>query len=233
MIPGVTPVGGFSLCSSPAVLPFVEIVVKYPLRPHEPALWFHGEPEEGAPLQLRAGGGFTYDPAHDERLAQGKRRHVVLIAGGIGVSPLRSIALQVERYLADATDGGGDAALTMTVLYSAVSTTEMVFANDFAEMAARFPHAISVDLFAADAGPRDDHWAEPPPVFSQPDAPVALHERQQLTQEALSSTLTTSHGGVDDVLMVVCGPPPMTDAVVDMCRKLQVPEEAVLFEKWW
>lgn len=36
-----------------------------------------------------------------------------------------------------------------------------------------------------------------------------------------------------DSVVMLCGPPPMTDAVVDMCTRNGLPHSQILYEKWW
>ena len=242
-IPGVAEVGGFSLCSAPHSLPFIELVVKRPLSgEYAPAQWFHTDQPEGAQVSVRAGGSFSYDPVRDAVLAHGGRRHLALVGGGIGISPLRSIAHTCTRWV-QTTEAGAASKLTVSVAYGASEPSELVFANDLLELQTRLPDRMHTRFTVAEcplAAPSP--WAaawDPVAASGRFDAPrlgvidSAMVAESLVPPRKAGTGADDSDSGESNALVLVCGPPPMTDAVVEMCDQLGVPSASVLFEKWW
>jgi hypothetical protein len=146
--PGVATVGGFSFVSAPRVSPLAAVAARDLLPPpaaaaaaapsvslavrrsaHAPAAWVHAAAAPGAVVRLRAGGRFT--PSSCGLLAavqapgaplpppRAGLRHVVLVAGGVGINPLCSILLALSQWYT------GDAAVpappAISLLYAARS----------------------------------------------------------------------------------------------------------------
>lgn len=126
-IPGVSVVGGFSICSSPRLLEqerMIELAVKY--TNHPPALWIHNKCTLDSEVAVRVGGEFFFDPQPTDA-----PRNLVLIAGGVGINPLLSIL----RYSADlhrerANKGSGCEIGTIKLFYSAKNTSELLFKKE-------------------------------------------------------------------------------------------------------
>ncbi|XP_008057096.1 oxidoreductase NAD-binding domain-containing protein 1 isoform X2 [Carlito syrichta] len=120
-VPGVSVVGGFSICSSPRLLEqerMIELAVKY--TNHPPALWIHNEPADAS-------------------------RNLVLIAGGVGINPLLSIL----RHTADlhrAGEGCGYEMGTVKLFYSAKTTSELLFKKNILDLVNEFPGKIACRL---------------------------------------------------------------------------------------
>jgi ferredoxin-NADP reductase len=115
-------VGGFSIVSPPSMLDLdaqtLQLAIKF--SKHPPALWMHEQAKVGSELSLRVGGDWYYDVETDCKEFQAKtsatpstkkqkkydssahvvqrQRHVLLIAGGIGVGPLQSM-LEGEKQI--------------------------------------------------------------------------------------------------------------------------------------
>ena len=210
----------------------MELVVKRPLGLFAPAQWFHARDTNallGQQVRLRAGGTFSYDPATDGHLSSGGHRHIVLVAGGIGISPLRSVALTIRHWLRST---GSHAKVTVSVVYAASTPAELVFAHDFEQMreefAGRVEVVLAVDEERADSWPWAETWDPVTVEQGQPHTqPMVGRVNEEILRQAMGQR------PVDETLVLVCGPPPMTDNVVDMCTAIGLPTSSVLFEKWW
>ncbi|KAJ8267322.1 hypothetical protein COCON_G00124940 [Conger conger] len=87
-IPGQEKVGGFSICSSPALLRregVIELAVKYTT--HPPAHWIHHSCRLDSEVEVRVGGDFFFDPSPG-----GGAVDLLLVAGGVGINPLAKTA---------------------------------------------------------------------------------------------------------------------------------------------
>ena len=121
-IDGELAVAGYSLTSSPTTRDTVEIAVKR--NPDQPVTRFlHERARVGDRLLLEGGQGDCYFTA-------GMAASLVLIAGGIGITPLISIA----RYVRDAAPE-----VRVTLLHSARTTDEHLFRAELERMAAENP----------------------------------------------------------------------------------------------
>ncbi|KAM9187359.1 oxidoreductase NAD-binding domain-containing protein 1 isoform 2-T2 [Dugong dugon] len=122
-IPGVSVVGGFSICSSPRLLEeerIIELAVKY--TNHPPALWIHNQPTDAS-------------------------RNLVLIAGGVGINPLLSILRHSADLLRErANKGSGFEIGTIKLFYSAKNTSELLFKKNILDLVNEFPEKIACSL---------------------------------------------------------------------------------------
>src|SRR5579885_2943983 len=117
-IDGELAVAGYSLTSSPTTRATVEIAVKR--NPDQPVTRFlHERARVGDRLLLEGGQGDCYFTA-------GMAASLVLIAGGIGITPLISIA----RYVRDAAPE-----VRVTLIHSARSPDEHLFRSELERMA--------------------------------------------------------------------------------------------------
>jgi ferredoxin-NADP reductase len=85
-MPHLPTVGGFSLCSTPKDFVknrFIDIAIRYTAKPSI-AKWFHEQARPGDDVFIRFGGDFYYQSST-------VARRILLIAGGVGISPLYSI----------------------------------------------------------------------------------------------------------------------------------------------
>jgi len=120
-IDGQQEVGGYSMTSSP-LADHVELAIKYS-ESNPVTRYLHGRAAVGERLHLDGGyGECYYEPGMAESL--------VLIAGGIGLTPLMSII----RYATVATPD-----VPLTLLYAATSPDEHLFRDELEATAARDP----------------------------------------------------------------------------------------------
>ncbi len=119
-----TEVGGYSITSSPLNQNAIELVVKKRL--HRPtSVYLHEQAKVGDPFIVDGGyGDFYYDGERDQGAP------LVLLAGGVGITPLISIL----RYVDEAHPE-----VDTTLLYSASVPSEIAFHQELDAMALRNP----------------------------------------------------------------------------------------------
>ncbi|XP_007934815.1 oxidoreductase NAD-binding domain-containing protein 1 [Orycteropus afer afer] len=211
-IPGVSVVGGFSICSSPRLLEqekIIELAVKY--ANHPPALWVHNQCTLDAEVALRVGGEFFFDPQPADA-----SRNLVLIAGGVGINPLLSIL----RHAADlhrerANKGSGYEIGTIQLFYSAKNTSELLFKKNILDLVNEFPEKIACSL----------HVTRQTTQISAELKPYIMEGR--IMEKEIRDHIS------EETLFYICGPPPMTDFFSKQLEKSHVPKEHICFEKWW
>ncbi|EHB10488.1 Oxidoreductase NAD-binding domain-containing protein 1 [Heterocephalus glaber] len=211
-IPGVSVVGGFSICSSPRLLEkerMIELAVKY--ANHPPALWIHNECALDAEVAVRVGGEFFFDPQPTD-----PPRNLVLIAGGVGINPLLSIL----KYSADlhrewANKRSGCEIGTIKLFYSAKNTSELLFKENILDLVNEFPEKIACSL----------HVTKQTTQISAELRPYITEGR--ITEEQIKDHIS------NETLFYICGPPPMTDFFSKQLENNHVPREHICFEKWW
>uniref|UniRef100_A0A8C6RKU4 Oxidoreductase NAD-binding domain-containing protein 1 n=1 Tax=Nannospalax galili TaxID=1026970 RepID=A0A8C6RKU4_NANGA len=211
-IPGVSVVGGFSICSSPRLLEqerMIELAVKY--TNHPPAVWIHNKCALNSEVAVRVGGEFFFDPQPTDA-----PRNLVLIAGGVGINPLLSIL----RHSADlhrerAERGNGYEIGTITLFYSAKNTSELLFKRNILDLVNEFPEKIACRLYVTKQTTQ----------ISAELKPYIMEGR--MTEKEIRDHIST------ETLFYICGPPPMTDFFSKQLEKNHVPKEHICFEKWW
>lgn len=135
---GAEAVGGYSITSSPAEQTTFSLAVKRDGSDHPVTNWLHEDAQVGDRVEVALGGEFYYEP--DEA------NSVVLIAGGIGLTPLMSIVRSVDQ-LATHT--------RLTLLYSASTPDELLFRDELEEMAVANPRIRCVFTVTQ---PAPDTW---------------------------------------------------------------------------
>ncbi|KAM5232008.1 oxidoreductase NAD-binding domain-containing protein 1 isoform 1-T2 [Hipposideros larvatus] len=211
-IPGVSVVGGFSICSSPRLLEqerMIELAVKY--TNHPPALWIHNQCTLDSEVAVRVGGEFFFDPQPADA-----SRNLVLIAGGVGINPLLSILLHSADLLRErANKGSGYGIGTIKLFYSAKNTSELLFKKNILDLVNEFPEKIACSL----------HVTKQTTQISAALKPYITEGR--LTEKEIRDHIS------EETLFYICGPPPMTDFFSKQLENSHVPKENICFEKWW
>ncbi|XP_006840064.1 PREDICTED: oxidoreductase NAD-binding domain-containing protein 1 [Chrysochloris asiatica] len=211
-IPGVSVVGGFSICSSPRLLEqerIIELAVKY--TNHPPAIWIHNQCTLDSEVALRVGGEFFFDPQPMEA-----SRNLVLIAGGVGINPLLSILRHAADLHRERTNkGSGYEIGTIKLFYSAKNTSELLFKKNILDLVNEFPEKIACSLHV-----------------TKQTTQITAELKPYITEGRIMENEIRDHISKDTVFYL-CGPPPMTDFFSKQLENSHVPKEHICFEKWW
>ncbi|XP_063778234.1 oxidoreductase NAD-binding domain-containing protein 1 isoform X2 [Pseudophryne corroboree] len=211
-VPGVSVVGGFSICSSPGLLErerVLELAVKNNL--HPPAHWIHSQCALGSEVALRVGGEFFFDPQESDSPV-----NLVLIAGGVGINPLFSILLHVaDLHKTLETTGKGFQMGSVKLYYSAKNTSELLFKKNILNLMQSFPGKVTCNFHV-----------------TQQSSPVCPELQPFITEGRISENHLANNVSSDH-LCYICGPPPMIESMCKQLEDLLVPREQIFFEKWW
>ncbi|XP_061852718.1 oxidoreductase NAD-binding domain-containing protein 1 [Colius striatus] len=211
-IPGVSVVGGFSICSSPGLLKregILELAVKHAV--HPPAHWIHTECTLDSEVALRVGGDFFFDPQPGDSPVK-----LVLIAGGVGINPLFSILLHIaDLHGYQEGKGNGYKMGTVKLYYSAKNTSELLFKKNILGLMNAFPGKITCRFHV-----------------TQQSSEVCEELQPHVTEGRISEKDLEKHV-CKDTLWYICGPPPMIESVSKLLSNMGVPRNCVFFEKWW
>lgn len=130
-------------------------------------------------------------------------KHLIFIAGGIGINPIFSM---LQEALHDQHELRSLERITL--LYSASTADEMAYRTDLMALAATHP-LLDLELRVT----RDETW---------------LGARGRLNMEQLRR-----HLGEDKRLVYLCGPPAMTDQLVEDLQREGLAMSDLRYEKWW
>ena len=152
--------------------------------------------KEGDPL--------TVSGPYGSMRAHPGEREMILVGGGAGMAPLRSIVLdQIEAR------GSGR---TISLWYGARSRREVFYGETFDALAAAHPNFRWVAALSA------------PPPGEDRDGPVGF------IHEVLFEHYLKDHPAPEDCEYLLCGPPLMVTAVTGLLDSLGVPPENVSFD---
>ncbi|XP_068261281.1 oxidoreductase NAD-binding domain-containing protein 1 isoform X1 [Nyctibius grandis] len=211
-IPGVSVVGGFSICSSPGLLEregVLELAVKHTV--HPPAHWIHTECTLDSEVALRVGGDFFFDPQPGDSPVK-----VVLIAGGVGINPLFSILLHIADLHGYQEGKGNEYKMgTVKLYYSAKNTSELLFKKNILGLMNAFPGKIACCFHV-----------------TQQSSQICKELQPHVTEGRISEKDLEKHVS-KDTLWYICGPPPMIESISKLLFNIGVPRNCVFFEKWW
>ncbi|KAL1787667.1 oxidoreductase NAD-binding domain-containing protein 1 [Sigmodon hispidus] len=211
-IPGVSVIGGFSICSSPQLLEqerMIELAVKY--TDHPPAVWVHNKCTLDSEVALRVGGEFFFDPQPTNA-----PRNLVLIAGGVGINPLLSILRHSADLHRNQADKGNSCNIeTIKLFYSAKNTSELLFKKNILDLVNEFPEKITCRF----------HVTKQTTQISAELKPYTVEGR--ITEKEISDHISA------ETLFYICGPPLMTDFFSKQLENSHVPKDHICFEKWW
>ena len=195
-IDGAEAIAGYSITSSPADQGRIDLAVK--LLGDNPAThYLHKKARVGDRVEVELGGEFCYTADMADSL--------VLIAGGIGLTPLMSMMRYVDELAADA-----DAVLVC----SASRPSELLFKERLDEMVARNPRIRCVyTITQPGTGPGHEPW----------DGPTGRIDARLLRRAAVDPA----------ALYYVCGPLTMIRSMLTLLRSMDVPSTRIHYEQWW
>jgi ferredoxin-NADP reductase/ferredoxin len=182
----------YTIASSPTQPDYCEITVK-----HEDqgivSSYLHQQVHVGELLQITAPSGkFTFtEPDGDS---------VVLIAGGVGVTPFMSII----RYLTDRSWKGD-----IYLFFTCKNKSSIIFREELEYLQERYPNLHVFIVLTRPEGPLKDTY-------------LSGHITKEMLDEHVPEIATRR--------IHICGPPKMIDAVSQMLNELDVPKENVKTE---
>ncbi|OQE43236.1 hypothetical protein PENCOP_c003G03583 [Penicillium coprophilum] len=219
--------------------PYVELAVQdSPGNPSAAWLWRPKEEIIGKGLNIRVGGSFVWPPTG---VNINDVKNVVFVAGGVGINPLISMLshfINNEPHTPNPT--------TIRILYSSRLTQDLENASADAVLdqilflprlrqivrSQENSHRlrISLDLFLTDL-------ASSPNLFSsRSPTDIKIHP-VRISDSDLRSAAVGKGGEMDTrgTVCYVCGPPGMTDSVVEKLIGMlgEGGAQRVFFEKWW
>ncbi|XP_058038869.1 oxidoreductase NAD-binding domain-containing protein 1 isoform X2 [Ahaetulla prasina] len=210
-IPGVSVVGGFSICSSPGMLEeegILELAVKHTT--HPPAHWIHTQCAINSEVALRVGGNFFYDPQPEDIPA-----NVVLIAGGVGINPLFSILLHIaDLHRTEEKKGNSCKVGTTKLFYCAKNAHELLFRKQILGLTNAFPGKITCSFHVT---------KQNLPICEK----LLPYIKGRLSGSDLEKCI------FKNTLWYICGPPPMIESISKLLENLGVVQSNIFFEKWW
>ncbi|KAL3464697.1 hypothetical protein BJX64DRAFT_286180 [Aspergillus heterothallicus] len=217
--------------------PYVELAVQKVLsNPASAWLWRPREEILGKELSIRVGGSFVWPPSN-ARLEE--IRNVVFVVGGVGINPIMSMLSHLNNN--DETTGSFHPSLNIHVLYSSklpedatpqTALDQIPFLPRLREIVRSQTQShrlrITVELFLT-----NNH--------DQSSALPAQHQdltiqSRRINRDDLRRTVSgpKSQFSPDETVCYVCGPPQMTDEVVEtLCDLLNGQKDRIYFEKWW
>lgn len=250
-MPNVEKAGGFTITSSPQNAlpktdpdhkPFFELAIqKSPKNPSAAWLWQPEQDVLGKEVNVRIGGSFVFPPPGVD---MNRIKRVVFITGGVGINPIMSMLSYAHENYPN---------LEVRVLYSTkvpsreTDPTEVLFLPEMLELF-RIPRSETtkdrLELFftgtvdGSDMGTQNEAPIRPlmaltlPKIDSDTEVPV-LAWTHRIDETALTSAVGNQTQARQSVFYV-CGPPDMTDELVDYLKQQPiVVEKRILCEKWW
>ena len=200
-IDGQTVKRSYTIASSPAQRGHVELTIK---RNPEGIVsrYMHDQLNAGDKIRIGAPGGkFFFDDL--------QAKAVVLIAGGVGITPLMSIL----RNLADRSWGG-----KIYFINAMRSTADRIFADEIANLAKRFENLHVLNYYSQ---------SDPSTIDATPS------ERWQERSGYLNaSDLSAFVPDLKTLPVFLCGPDPMMQAVRKMIVSLGTPNEQIATEEF-
>lgn len=216
-IPSLARPGGFTITSSPhsadasrTKAPHIDLAIQQStISPAAQWLWHSEEDIVGKELGVRVGGSFVWQRENESL------RHVLFIAGGVGINPLVSMLRHVEA--TDTWTAKVTFAYSVKTPEGGLNADRVLFLNELMRLQDAAGGRLEVKLFMTGS---QEQAPDGFPAFS----------KGRMSTAALG-------GWVEDAqqtMAYVCGPPEMTDEVVGALREsVGMAEERVLCEKWW
>ncbi|CEN59755.1 hypothetical protein ASPCAL02199 [Aspergillus calidoustus] len=218
--------------------PFVELAVQKALsNPASAWLWRPREEILGKELSIRVGGSFVWPPS---TVKLEEIRNVVFVAGGVGINPIMSMLSHLNNN--DETTGSFHPSLNIHILYSSklphaatpeTALNQIPFLPRLREIVRSRRQSqrlrVTLDLFLTNN--HDSSSALP----AQPlqDSTIQL---RRISRDDLFRSVSGRDPQYkpEETVCYVCGPPQMTDEVVNILSELlDGQKDRIYFEKWW
>ena len=202
-------VGGFSLTSTPREAKEegkLEIMVKN--SENRPVQYIHKAAKVGDEVLIRPGGSFFC------HLARVQNETVLLISGGIGVTPF----LSMLRTFKEACDDGVPGETNIFMMHTAKEKSDLVVYDELVELCAS-QHQIRCHFSLTKPHPKES---------LTPSQGITVGSGR-IDREFLQRSLNTTKG----TMCFICGPPAMVTEVAATLKAMGVPSENVRSEQWW
>ena len=197
-------VGGFSITSTPAQGRDGLLQLAIQESPNRPVSWVLNDAKLGDVVGLRSGGNFWCD-------INTAGRPVLLISGGIGITPFMSM---LRTFRDDIAKGTVEPRQTVRLLHSTRETHEIVFYDELAQLCAS-SQQVQAHFLCTGKG------------ASLPASPGVAVGQGRISEKLLESFIE------NDTICFICGPPAMVDGTSEMLQRLGMPLQSVVTERWW
>lgn len=207
-IPSASWTGGSSITNVPSQDDDnIQIAVKRSYT-HAPAQWVTHESKVGDEVWVQVGGSCLLHSSEGDEAC--------FLAGGIGISPMLGLYRQHAQERP---------ATRASFFYSVTTEDELVFRQELEHlMSQRSSDVCTMTLTQA------SEWKEPPQSSRNNNIVHALG-RAAMTEYLQQSLLTNS--STKKRIYYVCGPPSMQDEALSILKQAKVPDDQLVYEKWW
>jgi len=212
IVPGLSAVGGFSMCSPPSLLKkenILHLAVKYST--HPPAHWVHNSCMDGIQVTLQCGGDISYE-MKPETLGD----NLLLIGAGVGINPILSIMKQV--YNVHQTNMNFASIFgKISLFYTATSYEELIFKED-------------ISLIEANDKTFTSHYF----VTRPPSECLPQHiTLRRMDQEDIQKGIDEMGVSPQKIISYMCAPQPMMHEMDSMLKRMGLLKENIRYESWW
>lgn len=161
-------------------------------------------------FSLRPGDLVSVSGPFGEFHASGTSKDMVLIGGGAGIAPLRAIIR--DQLLGRSRADGNAADRTIFFFYGSRNLRELVYADEFRELAARFSN-FHYEVALSSPEPVD-HWSGP----------------TGLVHNLVFERYLKDHPAPERAEYYLCGPPLMSSAVLALLEDSGVDRESIFYD---
>jgi ferredoxin-NADP reductase len=198
------------LCSTPKDFTknrFLEVAIRYTAKPSV-AKWLHEHARPGDEAFIRFGGDFYYQSST-------AARRILLIAGGVGISPLYSILQHaMDENRIRGRHPYGHWPISIGLLYSFKTEAEGLFKKSLETKFHKENTGLLAMLMVATREPTSNM-------------------NGRLTQEEVLNAMDILDPKQEGLEIYLCGPPPFENAILSHVQALKRPNLSIFHEKWW
>lgn len=233
-IPGLDKVGGYSMCSDPAIFEkYGELDLAVKNSTWAPAEWLHTQAKVGSNVAFKVGGEFHYPNKIIEATYRYECEHdILLIAGGVGINPLASIFFHLHQLEVDKRSSNHDNGHNVHLLYSSQTKEELIFCDKIREIVASNKLAPNTNrrkcTFKATFFATQDTDTIP----DMQNRRINVNDIKDVIQE-----FSEEKNDVDKrnrpLFCFLYGPPDMIKDMARLLIDLGIPKERVMYEMWW